>query len=151
MGTQKSEDEKNPVSPCELSIRFPNEEMRQLYLKMLDRNSKNNKPKPERKPRMKPKVVDENTNSQKMLEEKIQDKVQGSFEENASSSSSVEDYLRKRTISSLALENTENEDSNATKPQESSVDNTKKKLKVETPTFINEVSTENKGSPQSNL
>jgi len=51
----------------------------------------------------------------------------------------------------LALENTENEDSNATKAQELSMHNNNKKLKVETPSTINEVSNENKGSPIKNI
>merc|ERR1711976_657589 len=39
--TQKSDDEKNPVSPCELSIRFPNEATKVAYLKMLKERQDN--------------------------------------------------------------------------------------------------------------
>ena len=97
------------------------------------------------------KVIKKKTSSQsdKMLEEKSNIIKQKSFEENESIDS-LEDYLGKRKMSSLALENTENEDSNATKVQELS-NNDNKKLKVDSPTRQNEDSLEHKDSSQSNI
>lgn len=96
------------------------------------------------------KEKEETAKSEKMLEEKVQNNIKGSFIEIESSESSSEDFLGKRKISSLVLDNTENEDSNATKAQELSMHNNNKKLKVETPKTI-ESSNENKDSPQNNL
>lgn len=152
--TQNSEDEKNPASPCELSIRFPNEETKIAFLKMKkDREDKQRKLQKQEKRIKQEKRFKEKENiarSEKMLEEKVQNNIKGSVVEIESSESISEDFLGKRKISSLALENTENEDSNATKAQELSMHNNNKKLKVETPKTI-ESSNENKDSPQNNL
>jgi len=89
--TQKSEDEKNAASPCELSIRFPNEETKIAFLKMKkdreDRQRKLQEQESKAKREKKHKYKDETAKSEKMLEEKIQKKNTGSFVEIESSDS----------------------------------------------------------------